>query len=73
MIKKKYIDLFRVDPEKKVRLKDHDTGWAQNEEFKEFGKDNGYEIGAYLRIDITGILTDIGYIKQESNKMGFNK
>ena len=40
MIKKKYIDLFRVDPEKKVRLKDHDTGWAQNEEFKEFGKDD---------------------------------
>jgi PPK2 family polyphosphate:nucleotide phosphotransferase len=39
MIKQKYIDLFRVDPEKKVRLKDHDTGWAQNEDFKEFGKE----------------------------------
>ncbi len=39
MIKKKYIDLFCVDPEKKIRLKDFDTGWAQNDEFKEFGKD----------------------------------
>lgn len=39
MIKQKYIDLFRVDPEKKIRLKDHDTGWAQNEDFKEVGKE----------------------------------
>ena len=39
MIKKKYIDLFCVDPEKKIRLKDFDTGWAQNDEFQEFGKD----------------------------------
>ena len=26
-------------PGKKVRLKDHDTGWAQNEELKDIGKD----------------------------------
>lgn len=56
MIKKKYIDLFRVDPEKKVRLKDHDTGWAQNEEFKEFGKDKLKERAAEVleqnRVDL---------------------
>ncbi len=39
MIKKKYIDLFCVDPEKKIRLKDFDTGWAQHEDFKGFGKE----------------------------------
>jgi PPK2 family polyphosphate:nucleotide phosphotransferase len=39
MIKKKYIDLFHVDPEKKIRLKDFDTGWTQSDEFKGFGKD----------------------------------
>ena len=39
MIKQKYIDLLRVEPGKKIRLKDYDTGWAQTEEFKEFGKD----------------------------------
>ncbi|MDD5268445.1 MAG: polyphosphate kinase 2 family protein [Methylococcales bacterium] len=40
MIKKKYIDLLRVEPGKKISLKDYDTGWAQTEEFKEIGKDN---------------------------------
>lgn len=39
MIKQKYIDLFRVDPEKKIHLKDYDTGWAQDESFKEVGKE----------------------------------
>ena len=38
MIKKKYIDLLRVKPGKKISLKDYDTGWAQNDEFKSFGK-----------------------------------
>jgi PPK2 family polyphosphate:nucleotide phosphotransferase len=38
MIKKKYIDLLRVKPGKKISLKDYDTGWAQNDEFKNFGK-----------------------------------
>ncbi len=40
MIKQKYIKLFRVKPGSKIKLKDYDTGWAQNEEFKAFGKDN---------------------------------
>jgi PPK2 family polyphosphate:nucleotide phosphotransferase len=39
MIRKKIIELFRVSPGKKVRLKDYDTGWAQTEELKELGKD----------------------------------
>ncbi len=39
MIKKKVIDLFRVEPGKKARLKDRDTGWAQTKELKELGKD----------------------------------
>jgi PPK2 family polyphosphate:nucleotide phosphotransferase len=39
MIRKKIIELFRVPPGKKVRLKDYDTGWAQTEELKELGKD----------------------------------
>ncbi|MCX7066326.1 MAG: polyphosphate kinase 2 family protein [Methylococcales bacterium] len=56
MIKKKYIDLFRVDPEKKARLKDHDTGWAQNEDFKEMGKDKLKERAAEVleqnRVDL---------------------
>ena len=39
MIKKKYIDLLRVKPGKKISLKDYDTGWAQSDEFKNFGKD----------------------------------
>jgi len=39
MIKQKFIDLLRVEPGKKIHLKDYDTGWAQTEEFKELGKD----------------------------------
>jgi PPK2 family polyphosphate:nucleotide phosphotransferase len=39
VIQKEIIDLFRVPPGKKVRLKDHDTGWAQTKELKELGKD----------------------------------
>ena len=38
MIKKEIIDLFRVKPDKKVRLKDHETSWAQTDEFKSAGK-----------------------------------
>jgi PPK2 family polyphosphate:nucleotide phosphotransferase len=33
------LDLFRVTPGKKVRLKDYDTGWAQTKELRELGKD----------------------------------
>jgi PPK2 family polyphosphate:nucleotide phosphotransferase len=39
MIKKKIIDQFRVPPDKKVRLKDYDPGWAQTAEMKEAGKE----------------------------------
>lgn len=36
---KRFIDLTRVQSGKKVRLKDLDTGWAQNEELAVMGKD----------------------------------
>src|SRR5499425_2884939 len=39
MIRQDILDLFRLQPGKKVRLKAHDTGWAQTKELKEFGKD----------------------------------
>jgi len=39
MISQDILDLFRLKPGKKVRLKDHDTGWAQTKELKELGKD----------------------------------
>lgn len=38
MIPEKVLDRCRVEPGKKFRLKDHDTGWAQTEEMKELGK-----------------------------------
>jgi PPK2 family polyphosphate:nucleotide phosphotransferase len=38
MIPESLIALCRVAPGKRVRLKDHDTGWAQTEELKELGK-----------------------------------
>jgi PPK2 family polyphosphate:nucleotide phosphotransferase len=39
MLNEEILSLFRLQPGKKVRLKDHDTGWAQTKELKEFGKD----------------------------------
>src|SRR5262250_1417304 len=39
MIRQDILDLFRLQPGKKVRLKAHDTGWAQTKELKAFGKD----------------------------------
>jgi PPK2 family polyphosphate:nucleotide phosphotransferase len=39
VIRKDIIDLFRVAPGKKCKLKDHNPGWKQTEEFKDFGKD----------------------------------
>jgi PPK2 family polyphosphate:nucleotide phosphotransferase len=39
MISQDILDLFRLKPGKKVRLKDHDTGWAQTRELKELGKE----------------------------------
>jgi polyphosphate kinase 2 (PPK2 family) len=38
MIAQDILDIFRLKPGKKVRLKDHDTGWAQTKELKEVGK-----------------------------------
>lgn len=39
MIRQDIIDLFRVPPGKKLRLKDHNPGWKQTSEFEEFGKE----------------------------------
>jgi PPK2 family polyphosphate:nucleotide phosphotransferase len=39
MIAQEFIDLVRLKSGKKLRLKDHDTGWAQTRELKELGKD----------------------------------
>jgi polyphosphate kinase 2 (PPK2 family) len=39
MINKALIKGFRVEPGKKVRLKDWDTGWAQTKELEEAGKE----------------------------------
>ena len=39
MIRKDVIELFRVPPGKRVRLKDHNSGWSQTEEMEELGKD----------------------------------
>jgi PPK2 family polyphosphate:nucleotide phosphotransferase len=38
VIRKDIIDLFRVPPGQKVRLKDHNPGWKQTDEFEELGK-----------------------------------
>jgi PPK2 family polyphosphate:nucleotide phosphotransferase len=38
MIKKEIIDLIRVKPDTKIRLKDYHTGWDQTEELKSVGK-----------------------------------
>ena len=39
MIAPDLIDLIKLKPGKKVKLKDRDTGWAQSKELKEFGKE----------------------------------
>ncbi len=39
MIRPDVIDLFRVKPGKKFRLKDCNPGWKQTDEFEELGKD----------------------------------
>jgi polyphosphate kinase 2 (PPK2 family) len=38
MIRPDIIDLFRVPAGTKVKLKDHNPGWKQTDEFKDFGK-----------------------------------
>ncbi len=39
MIRKDIIDLFRVPPGERVRLKDYNPGWAQTDEMEELGKE----------------------------------
>ncbi len=39
MLQQELLEIFRLKPGKKVRLKDHDTGWAQTKDLKELGKD----------------------------------
>jgi PPK2 family polyphosphate:nucleotide phosphotransferase len=39
MIDPEILDRFRIPPSSKVRLKDHDPGWAQTDDLKELGKD----------------------------------
>jgi len=39
VIRPDLIDRFRVPPGRKLRLKNHDPGWAQTKEMKELGKD----------------------------------
>jgi PPK2 family polyphosphate:nucleotide phosphotransferase len=39
MIRQDIIEQFRVPPGKRIKLRDHDTGWAQTEELKALGKD----------------------------------
>lgn len=39
MINAEILKRFRANPGKSIRLKDHDTGWAQTDELKELGKD----------------------------------
>ncbi len=39
MINKELLKVFRLEPGKKVRLRDHDAGWAQTKELKVLGKD----------------------------------
>lgn len=38
MIDKKILERFHVQPGTRVKLKDHDPGWKQNEELKQLGK-----------------------------------
>jgi PPK2 family polyphosphate:nucleotide phosphotransferase len=40
MINQEILDRFVVTPGKKLRLKDHDTGWEQSKQLKELGKEN---------------------------------
>jgi PPK2 family polyphosphate:nucleotide phosphotransferase len=56
MIPKTILDRCRVSPDKRFRLKDHDTGWAQTKEMKELGKD---EIKARAREILDKNLEDL--------------
>jgi len=39
MFDREVVDALRVPPGKRIRLKDYDTGWAQNKELKALGKE----------------------------------
>jgi PPK2 family polyphosphate:nucleotide phosphotransferase len=39
MLGKEIIEVLKVPPGKRIRLKDYDTGWAQTKELKELGKE----------------------------------
>lgn len=39
MIRQDIIEQFRLPPGKRIKLRDHDTGWAQTKELKALGKD----------------------------------
>lgn len=41
---KDYLEQFVVKTEKKVSLKDYDTGWAQNDRMKELGEDRSKDL-----------------------------
>jgi polyphosphate kinase 2 (PPK2 family) len=41
---KKYLNKFVVEPEKKVRLKNYDPGWAQNETLKQMSEDAAQDL-----------------------------
>ena len=37
-VSKKIIERFRIPPGQRVNLKDHDSGWAQTKELRNWGK-----------------------------------
>ncbi|MCX6701005.1 MAG: polyphosphate kinase 2 family protein [Methanomicrobiales archaeon] len=41
---KKYLNKFIVEPEKKVRLKNYDPGWAQNDTLKQMSEDTAQDL-----------------------------
>ena len=61
MIKKKLIKLLRVEPGKRIRLKDYDTGWEQTDDLKELGKD---DVKERARIILEQNLADLTEIQQ---------
>ncbi len=56
MINPDILKQLLVAPGKKLRLKDHDTGWAQTKELKELGKD---EVKAQARVILDQNLADL--------------
>jgi PPK2 family polyphosphate:nucleotide phosphotransferase len=48
MLQEEIVDLMKVPPGKKIRLKDYETGWAQTKELKAFGKEAVKERSKYV-------------------------